>query len=572
MKATIIMGSPRGKKGASSRVAQQFSAGLRRAGVDVTEIVLKDHAIKHCIGCYTCWTKTPGKCVHRDDMDKLLPYWQTDLLIWATPLYYYSMPGLVKDVVDRQLPLIEPFLVSRGEVTSHPRRGNVPAPATFLISVAGFPERSHFDVLVANFKKFSSNYIGDILIGGAEPMSRNELQEAYTDLYQIIEQAGFEVGKDGRMSAETEQALLEKTTYSPEKIAEFRSIGNAYWESLLTKAPAPKVDITPISDRALKISDGGMATFLAGMALKYNPNAVPNFSGVIQFKFETETYHLLIRDGACQAYSGEHPTPTLTIITPKQVWLDISSGELNGTKAFMDGLYKTEGDLNLLMKLNQLFGTETAEGEHSEGSTASRGGENAHIPEHRGPIHLPAMKWLTVAFLPWMLLWIVGSFASGSVSRAVAAGIAVLIAGYHLTTNVITLFESGTAIYLVCTAVLRIIGWEFFVQFGGVVDYVFLGGLWSTSIVRRFALTSEYSRYQFPKVVWKERSFTQTNAIICAAWGVYFLVAALLRLVMSTGNGPKVVLMLLSYVLLIPMFIFTDRFQKWYPEYLLRAR
>jgi hypothetical protein len=41
---------------------------------------------------------------------------------------------------------------------------------------------------------------------------------------------------------------------------------------------------------------------------------------------------------------------------------------------------------------------------------------------------------------------------------------------------------------------------------------------------------------------------------------------------MSTGNGPQVILMLVNYGLLIPMFIFTDRFQKWYPAYLLRAR
>lgn len=572
MKATVIMGSPRGTKGASSRIAQQFSAGLRRAGVDVTEIVLKDYTIKHCIGCYTCWTKTPGKCVHRDDMDKLLPFWQTDLLVWATPLYYYNVPGLVKDVLDRQLPLIEPFLVSRGETTSHPRRGSAPAPATFLISAAGFPERSHFDVLVAHFKKFSSKYIGDILVGAAEPMSRNELQDAYTDLYQLAEQAGFEVGKDGRVSQETTQAILDKTTYSPEKIAEFRSISNNYWESLFAKVPAPTAEIQVVSDRMLQISDGGIATFLAGMALKYNPNALPGFTGVIQFKFEAESYHLLIREGKCQAYQGEHPTPTLTIITPQQVWLDISSGDLNGTKAFMDGLYKTEGDLNLLMQLNSLFGTETADRNEPAPEKASVASPNSKIPEHRGPIHLRAMTWLTVAFVPWMLFWILGSFLPGSVVRTVAAGVAVLIAGYHLTTNVVTLFEAGTAIYLVCSAVLRLIGWEFFVQFGGVIDYVFLGGLWLVSIVRRFALTSEYSRYLFPKVVWKERSFTETNAIICAAWGVYFLVAALLRLMMATENGPQVILMLLNYGLLIPMFIFTDRFQKWYPAYLLRAR
>jgi hypothetical protein len=152
----------------------------------------------------------------------------------------------------------------------------------------------------------------------------------------------------------------------------------------------------------------------------------------------------------------------------------------------------------------------------------------------------------------------------------VAAGLAVVIAAYHLTTNVITLFEAGTALYLICAAALRLGGWEFFMQFGGVIDYVFLGGLWLISLARRFTLTAEYSRYHFPKIVWNQRSFTQTNAIICAAWGVYFLTAALLRLLMSSGAGPNT-LVVLIYALLVPMFIFTDRFQRWYPVHLLRA-
>jgi putative sterol carrier protein len=393
MKATIIIGSPRGKKGASSRVARQFIAGLRRSGADATEILLKEHKINHCIGCFTCWTKTPGRCIHRDDMDTLLPYWQTDLLVWATPLYYFSMPGIVKNVVDRQLPLIEPLLISSKGTTSHPRRGNAPWPATFLISVAGFPERSHFDTLVANFKKFSPNYIGDILIGGAEPMSRDELQDAYADLYQLVEQAGFEVGSFGRVTGKTEQALLERTTFSPEKIEEFRIMANTYWKAQIAESPAPKPDVAPVSGRVLKISDGEMAAFLAGMAMNYNPAAIPGFSGAIQFRFENENYHLIVRDEVCRAYPGEYPAPALTIIAPEQVWMDISDGKMNGTKAYMDGRYKVQGDLNLLMKLNQLFGTGTAEAEKPKKETERPLLEDDKIPELRGPIHLSGMTW-----------------------------------------------------------------------------------------------------------------------------------------------------------------------------------
>ena len=41
--------------------------GMQDAGAEVEVIELRRKTIKNCIGCYTCWTKTPGKCIHKDD-------------------------------------------------------------------------------------------------------------------------------------------------------------------------------------------------------------------------------------------------------------------------------------------------------------------------------------------------------------------------------------------------------------------------------------------------------------------------------------------------------------------------
>lgn len=576
MKATVIMGSPRGGKGTSSRIATHFAEGLRRAGVQVEEVMLKDYTIKHCLGCYTCWTRTPGTCVHRDDMDRLLLKMQADLIVFSTPLYTFSVPGLVKDFLDRQIPLLEPFLIEKNGRTHHPRRGSSKPRDMFVMSVAGFPERSHFDGLVTMFKKFGNAYLGDILIGGSEPMSKDELQGAYSDLYTLIEQAGFEVGKNRKMSPETEQAILDKTTYSPEKIEGFRRTANEYWKAMLSqKTSSENVEVKSAAGKELKVSDGGMASFMAGMALQYNPQAIPGFTGVIQFSFENEAFHLLIKDEQCKACEGEHPKPDLTVITPKQVWLDISSAKLDGTKAFMEGQYKTEGDMGLLMKFDQLFGPEESREESSGANAAQDAGDSSkenNIPEHRGPINIPAMTWLTIAFIPWIIQWIWGSITPGPLPRCAAAGISLIIVLYHAATNVVTLFETGTTIYLLLTSLLMVFGWEFFLTFGRVVDYLFLGGLWFGSVPKRFALTAEYSRYLFPKTIWHERAFRETNMIICAAWGGYFLIAALVNLIMISGFASRAAGSLITYSLLIPMFIFTRQFQKWYPEKLMRSQ
>jgi multimeric flavodoxin WrbA len=58
------------------------------------------------MGCFSCWNKSPGKCVLADDMAALIEkIIHADVLIWSFPLYYFSVPGGLKNLIDRQLPM-----------------------------------------------------------------------------------------------------------------------------------------------------------------------------------------------------------------------------------------------------------------------------------------------------------------------------------------------------------------------------------------------------------------------------------------------------------------------------------
>ncbi|WP_072524066.1 flavodoxin family protein [Clostridium sp. Marseille-P3244] len=101
-KVLIISASPR-KGGNSDLLCDQFQKGDEEAGNTVEKVALRELKIGHCMACYGCrGTKT---CVQKDDMKELLDKMvEADVLVLATPVYFYSMDGQLKTMIDRTLP------------------------------------------------------------------------------------------------------------------------------------------------------------------------------------------------------------------------------------------------------------------------------------------------------------------------------------------------------------------------------------------------------------------------------------------------------------------------------------
>ena len=78
---------------------------------EVRRIILRNHDLKYCNGCWGCWVKTPGKCVIEDDMEHILQSFITsDLVIFASPLKMGFPSSLMKKVNDRLIPLVHPYI------------------------------------------------------------------------------------------------------------------------------------------------------------------------------------------------------------------------------------------------------------------------------------------------------------------------------------------------------------------------------------------------------------------------------------------------------------------------------
>lgn len=101
----VISTSPR-KGGNSETLADSFIRGAKEAGNQVEKICLYDKTIGFCQGCLACLKS--HRCVIHDDADIIAQKMrESDVLVFATPIYYYEMCGQMKTMLDRANPLYE---------------------------------------------------------------------------------------------------------------------------------------------------------------------------------------------------------------------------------------------------------------------------------------------------------------------------------------------------------------------------------------------------------------------------------------------------------------------------------
>ena len=102
-KVLIISTSLRGGSN-SDILARECERGAKEVGHEVEYISLKGKEIKYCIGCLACQTK--GVCVLKDDVAEIMAKVKdAEVLVFATPIYYYEMAGQMKTLLDRLNPL-----------------------------------------------------------------------------------------------------------------------------------------------------------------------------------------------------------------------------------------------------------------------------------------------------------------------------------------------------------------------------------------------------------------------------------------------------------------------------------
>lgn len=99
-KVLILSASPR-KGGNSDLLCDEFMRGAKETGHRAEKIFLRDKSINHCLACGAC-QGNGGKCVQKDDMAEVLDKMiAADVIVMATPVYFYTMNGQMKTLIDR---------------------------------------------------------------------------------------------------------------------------------------------------------------------------------------------------------------------------------------------------------------------------------------------------------------------------------------------------------------------------------------------------------------------------------------------------------------------------------------
>lgn len=547
MKILLINGSPKGKRSNSLKLAYNFIEGFKNGCTDDEESISIDELhvasmnIAACKGCFACWQKTPGICCIKDDMQKVIEKLiEADLILWSFPLYYFNVPGILKNLIDRQLPMSLPFMSSKQNgygSGSHDSRYDMESKRHVLISTCGFYSAvENYDSVLRMFDHFlgKGNYT-TIFCGQGELFRVKELSARTDEYLSTVKCAGSEYAMTGTISEETD-AILHTLLY-PREV--FEKMADASWGISKTTGEKEPDDLV----------------FTRQMAALYNKDAYDGKDRVLEIHFTDldHTYQIQLSKTGSEVFTDGRLSPTTRIDTPFTVWSAISRGEIGGAEALGKQMYTVSGDFSLMIDWDKIFGS------------ASVIKKTEKTPQNIIEQKKPSM---TTMLIPWITFWI-----AVSIHPEVGAMITLLVIAtipFIMRKHKFVIWDQlSMAAVAILSAAANITG-------NGVlptnIGYLVFGLFWLLSCLTKEPLCAAYVKYNYGgENAHQNPLFMKTNYILAAAWGtLYVLTAIWTFLFKKAGFGN--VLILVNNLIPILMGLFTAWFEKWYPARMARGK
>lgn len=561
MNILAINGSPKGKRSNTWRLASAFLQGIttqeeRTHGQapTVETLSISSLAIKPCLGCFSCWSKTPGECCIHDDMQGVINkiLW-ADVVVWSFPLYYFGLPGSLKTLIDRQLPMSLPFMCTETESGGHPSRYDMSGKSTVVISTCGFyTAQGNYDCVTSLYDRLcgKGGYTA-IFCGQGELFRVKELSERTDEYLSWVKKAGQEFASGG-ITGET-RGKLDQNLF-PRDV--FEAMADASWgvgESGEKEDPS--------------------LVFTRQMAALYRKESWREHDVVLDMNYTDidKVYRITLGQKGSrievEPEDGFAGGFTTRINTPFDVWRSIASGETAGDEALMKHLYSVEGDFDLMMRWDDYFGAASSAGAGAGGNNSDAlKGVNSRDEANGKSASEPKTNMLLL-LIPWIVFWVVASidgFWGSLVSVAVCVLLPVLM---HRTKA--TLYDqiSGLGVGACSVALLAGAPSALIIP----MSYFLFGVMWTATCFAKVPLTAHYSKNNYNgEAALRNPIFMRTNRILTAAWGVLYLVTPIWTyFIMQTDAS--IYVGAINSVLPALMGVFTAWFQKWYPRHIARG-
>ncbi len=546
MNILVINGSPKGRGSNTYKLTSAFLEGIKQKAGDtpIRELHISSLNIKPCLGCFSCWSKTPGKCCIQDDMSEVIQnmLW-ADITVWSFPLYYFSVPGPLKNLMDRQLPMVLPFMEeSEGQAGSggHPSRYDMSGKRAVVISTCGFyTAKGNYDGVRSLFDHlYGPGKYTSIFCGQGELFRVPELSSVTGKYLSDVKQSGREYA-DGGISEKTRE-LLNRLLLPRET---FEACADASWGISPSDGPAADSQAEKASDALI---------FTRQMAALYNKENYPGKDIVLEMRYTDigESYQILLEKDGSHVFTDGSLTATTIIETPLKVWRSIASEEISGEEALIQGLYKVKGDFSTMLKWDAYFGASQPQNEETK------------------PAARQKKSNMSILLIPWIVLWIVPAIHRQTgclIALAMCALIPLIFYRnkktlYDVLTNTLV---TGASVAILAGASEKLIL---------PLSYLAFGLMWLLSCLGKVSLTAHYSMNNYGgENALQNPLFLKTNRILTALWGIlYVLTSVFTWFLMCTSAGSFVGL--INSVIPIFMGIFTVWFQKWYPAKVARGK
>jgi len=209
MNVLAFNSSPLMAEGNTAKILNPFLEGMRNAGAQVELFYTKKLKINPCQGEFHCWIKTPGECFQEDDMQMLYPKLEdAEIWVFATPVYVDAVSGPMKNLMDRIIPIAEPFFELRDCHCRHPLREGVKKGKVVLVSNCGLWEMDNFEPLLVHMEAACKNLDREFAGALLRPHGPGleivvGMGQSVDDIFDAAKEAGRQLVKDGKMSSET---------------------------------------------------------------------------------------------------------------------------------------------------------------------------------------------------------------------------------------------------------------------------------------------------------------------------------------------------------------------------------